>query len=57
MPGNGSSIGNCATMGLFLAAKGEGQEQASDDEKVGVEEGTAATKKPTEDKARWKKGL
>ena len=57
MPGNGSSIGDCATMGLFLAAKGEGQEQTSDDDEVGVEEVTGATKKPTEDKARWKKGL
>ena len=55
MPGNGSSIGDCATMGLFLAAKGEGQEQASDDDEVGVEEGAGATKKPTSDKARWKK--
>ena len=47
MPGNGSSIGDCATIGLLFAAKGEGQEQASDDEEVRVEEGTAATKKPT----------
>ena len=34
-------------MGLLFAAKGEGQEQVSDDEEVGVEEGTGATKKPT----------
>ena len=57
MPGNGSSIGDCATMGLLFAAKGEGQEQASDDEEVRVEEGTAATKKPTYDKPRWKNGF
>ena len=57
MPGNGSSIGDCAPIGMLFAAKGEGQEQASDDEEVGVEEVTGATKKPIEDKARWKKGI
>ena len=47
MPGNGSSIGDCAPIGMLFAANGEGQEQASDDEEVGVEEVTGATKKPT----------
>ena len=39
MPGNGSSIGDCATMGLLFAAKGEGQEQASDDEEADIGKG------------------
>ena len=47
MPENGSSIGDCAPMGMLFAANGEGQEQASDDKEVGVEEVTGATKKPT----------